>query len=61
MEESVDLLLASAGQKQPFLEAAVQSAKAICSALGYLPLALVQAGKAILKEKCTPETCLAFF
>lgn len=33
----------------------------ICKALGYLPLAIVQAGKAILEGKCTLQTFRTFF
>ncbi|KAI9687208.1 MAG: hypothetical protein M1820_010497, partial [Bogoriella megaspora] len=60
-EESVDLLLTSAGLVAPWRAAAVQSATDICIALGFLPLALVQAGKAILKELCTLQNYLTFF
>ena len=46
---------------QPFKVNAIQAAKDVCHALAFLPLALVQAGKAILAGKCKLESCLAFF
>lgn len=60
-EESTNLLLRSAGKTTPFASSAVTSARTIGKALGFLPLALVQAGSAILEGKCTLDTCLAFF
>ena len=59
-DESTELFLASAGQNAPFVPSLLQSAKDICKALGYLPLALVQAGRAILGGLCTAQTCLSF-
>ncbi|KAI9667949.1 MAG: hypothetical protein M1821_000769 [Bathelium mastoideum] len=60
-EEGIYLLLTSAGHLTPWKSTWIQAATDICEALGYLPLAIVQAGKAILKELCTLHTYLSFF
>lgn len=60
-EASSELLLVSAGQKSPFMDAALRAAKEICSVLGHLPLAVLQAGRAIRNGKCSLKSCIAFF
>ncbi|KAF2666145.1 hypothetical protein BT63DRAFT_51060 [Microthyrium microscopicum] len=60
-DESVDLLLTEACHPSPWATKAISTATDICQTLGYLPLAIVHAGNAILKELCTLDSFLAFF
>jgi len=50
--EADDLLLKAAGESSPWKETALEPAGLISKALGFLPLALVHAGKAILNQLC---------
>ena len=59
--ESVELLLKAADEPMPWAQCSFDSARNIVRALGYLPLALIHAGKAILAHQCTLETYLDFF
>ncbi|MCJ1283415.1 hypothetical protein MMC26_002744 [Xylographa opegraphella] len=58
---SVELLLKAADKPSPWPQSTVESAEEICKALGYLPLALMHAGKTILIRLCTLENYLSFF
>ncbi|KAG9240959.1 hypothetical protein BJ878DRAFT_559262 [Calycina marina] len=58
---SVELLLNAADESMPWISSSVDCANAIAKAMGYLPLALVHAGKTILAKLCTLETYLDFF
>ncbi|KAK4200058.1 hypothetical protein QBC40DRAFT_280756 [Triangularia verruculosa] len=51
-KEAEELILRAAEEPRPWAQAAIDSANSICKALGFLPLALVQAAKAILKGIC---------
>ncbi|KAK0748429.1 hypothetical protein B0T21DRAFT_356540 [Apiosordaria backusii] len=51
-KEAEELILRAAEEPRPWAQAAIDSANLICKALGFLPLALVQAAKAILKGIC---------
>ena len=53
--ESIDLLLRAADEPLPWTESTIESVKAISVTLGYLPLALMHAGKTILARQCTLE------
>lgn len=53
-------LLSSAGHPRSFAPKVLQLATEICQKFGSLPLAIVHAGKAILKGTCKLEGCLAF-
>ncbi|KAL9133357.1 MAG: hypothetical protein Q9175_005467 [Cornicularia normoerica] len=46
--ESIELLLRAADESLPWAPSTLESAKVICRTLGYLPLALMHAGKTIL-------------
>lgn len=59
--ESNDLLLKAADEPAPWSSITRQSATDICKALGFLPLALVHAGKTILARLCTLQNYLTFF
>ena len=59
--ESVELLLRAADEALPWSHSSLESAKDICRTLGYLPLALMHAGKTILSRICTLENYLSFF
>lgn len=59
--EANDLILKAAEEPSPWAMTLKDSASAICQALGFLPLALVHAGKAILLKICTWKGYLAFF
>ncbi|MCJ1400458.1 hypothetical protein MMC11_003664 [Xylographa trunciseda] len=59
--ESVELLLKAADKPLPWPQSTIESAKDICKALGYLPLALMHAGKTILIRLCTLQNYLSFF
>ncbi|KAK4695324.1 hypothetical protein P7C71_g2413, partial [Lecanoromycetidae sp. Uapishka_2] len=58
---SIELLLGAADEQQPWSQEILVPAKNICRTLGYLPLALEHAGKAILARLCTIENFLIFF
>lgn len=58
---SADLLLKTADESMPWMSASRDLAHAIAKTLGYLPLALIHAGTAILAKLCTLETYLDFF
>ena len=58
---SVELLLKAADEPLPWSQDTLEAANNICRTLGYLPLALVHAGKTILSRLCTLETYLVFF
>lgn len=60
-EEANDLLLKAAEEPSPWSASLTDSAKVICQALGYLPLALVHAGKAILLGLCSWTGYLGFY
>ncbi|KAK4175850.1 hypothetical protein QBC36DRAFT_330574 [Triangularia setosa] len=51
-KEAEELILRAAEEPRPWAQTAIDSASSICKALGFLPLALVQAAKAILKGIC---------
>lgn len=59
--ESIELLLKAANEPLPWSPSTYKAAKDICRTLGYLPLALVHAGKTILARLCTLENYLSFF
>ena len=59
--ESVELLLKAANEPLPWSQSTLKPAKDICKTLGYLPLALMHAGKTILARLCTLENYLGFF
>jgi tetratricopeptide (TPR) repeat protein len=59
--ESVELLLRAADESLPWSQSTLEPAKKICRTLGYLPLALMHAGKTILARLCTLENYLSFF
>ncbi|MCJ1388283.1 hypothetical protein MMC18_001128 [Xylographa bjoerkii] len=59
--EAVELLLKAADEPLPWPRSTIESAKNICRALGYLPLALIHAGKTILIRLCTLQNYLSFF
>ncbi|KAL8951543.1 MAG: hypothetical protein Q9222_002481 [Ikaeria aurantiellina] len=56
-----DLVLRSACEPSPWKSSALVSAAKIAEKLCFLPLALVQAGKAVMKRLCTLETYLDFY
>ena len=60
-KHSVELLLNSADEPLPWVPSSVNLARTIAKTMGYLPLALVHAGKTILARLCTLETYLDFF
>lgn len=60
-EEANDLILKAAEEPSPWTTTLKDSASTICQALGFLPLALVHAGKAILLRLCSWDGYLAFF
>ena len=51
-DEAQALLIRAAEEPRPWPKLVVESASSICQALGFLPLAIVQAAKAILKGVC---------
>lgn len=59
--ESIELLLRAADEPLPWSKTVLDPAKDICRTLGYLPLALLHAGKTILSSLCTLENYLTFF
>ena len=60
-EKSVELLLNTADESVPWIPSSVDLARNIAKTMGYLPLALIHAGKTILARLCTLETYLDFF
>lgn len=60
-DDANDLLLKAACEPRPWSLSAKGSASTIAEALGYLPLALVHAGRAIMNELCTLESYLKFY
>jgi hypothetical protein len=59
--EAEDLLLKAACEPKPWSGSSRDSAAQITKALGFLPLALVHAGKAIMNRLCTLENYLGFY
>ncbi|USW58367.1 Putative tetratricopeptide-like helical domain superfamily [Septoria linicola] len=59
-ERASTLLLTSARHSKPFKQEIIDLATRICHTLGFLPLSILHAGKAILKRECTLEDCLSF-
>jgi hypothetical protein len=59
--EANELILRAAKEPIPWAAAVVESAESICEALGFLPLALVHAAKAILNELCSWSGYLSFY
>ncbi|PSN64408.1 hypothetical protein BS50DRAFT_622987 [Corynespora cassiicola Philippines] len=59
-EEAEMLILKAAGEPHPWSDSVIKSAKAICHELGYLPLALEQAAKAIQSGVCEWANYLIF-
>jgi tetratricopeptide (TPR) repeat protein len=53
VEEANELILRAADEPSPWTKAVKDPASVICQALGFLPLALVHAGKAILLGVCS--------
>ncbi|KAF4628455.1 hypothetical protein G7Y89_g9692 [Cudoniella acicularis] len=60
-EEANELILRAAHEPSPWAKAIKDSASIICQALGFLPLALVHAGKAILEGSCNWQEYLGFY
>ncbi|KAF2260407.1 hypothetical protein CC78DRAFT_571219 [Lojkania enalia] len=58
---SSHLLLRSAGEKAPWGTEILASASEICHKLGFLPLAILHAGKAIMSHLCTLHNYLTYF
>ena len=58
---SAELLLKAADEPIPWSHVSLEAANNICKTLGYLPLALVHAGRTILSRLCTLRTYLIFF
>ena len=59
--QSIELLLRAADEPMPWSESTHKSAQDICRTLGYLPLALLHAGRTILGRLCTLDNYLSFF
>ena len=57
-DDSNELLLKAAAEPTPWSCTSYDSASTICKTLGHLPLALLQAGKAIRKRLCTLQNYL---
>lgn len=60
-EEANELILRAAQEPAPWAKSVQDSARIICQALGFLPLALVHAGKAILLRLCPWHEYLGFY
>ncbi|KAK8078968.1 tetratricopeptide repeat domain-containing protein [Apiospora phragmitis] len=58
---SNDLLLRTAGERAPWSTTSLCLAGKICQKLGFLPLAIIRAGKAILSHVCSLKTYLEYF
>ena len=59
--QAIELLLKAAREPAPWASSSVGHARDIAQALGYLPLALLHAGKTVLAHRCTLETYLEYF
>ncbi|KAH9905397.1 hypothetical protein F4778DRAFT_706498 [Xylariomycetidae sp. FL2044] len=59
--EANELILKAAEEPSPWTKPLKESASVICQALGFLPLALVHAGKAILLGLCSWQGYLGFY
>ncbi|KAL2135287.1 hypothetical protein VTI74DRAFT_9167 [Chaetomium olivicolor] len=59
--EANELLLKAAEEPHPWPETVMKPASAICQALGFLPLALVHAGRSILLGLCSWTGYLKFY
>jgi tetratricopeptide (TPR) repeat protein len=59
--EANELILKAAEEPSPWTKSLEESAGTICTALGFLPLALVHAGKAILLGLCSWHGYLTFY
>lgn len=59
--ESIELLLRAADEKLPWSQPTIEKAKKICKTLGYLPLALMHAGRTILARLCNLDNYIDFF
>ena len=60
-DEANDLLLKASGTPVPWNSISQESASLITRALGFLPLALIHAGKAILNGLCTLSNYLSYY
>ncbi|KAK3346014.1 hypothetical protein B0T25DRAFT_612183 [Lasiosphaeria hispida] len=60
-DEAESLLIKAAEVRRPWPQLVVESAGSICRALGFLPLALVQAAKAMLSGICEWPDYLKFY
>ncbi|KAF3767824.1 hypothetical protein M406DRAFT_328878 [Cryphonectria parasitica EP155] len=60
-EEANELILRAAEEPSPWPKSITDMARSICRALGFLPLALVQAGKAILAELCSWSNFIPYY
>ena len=60
-QNSIELLLAAADEPVPWTPSSINLARNISKTLGYLPLALVHAGKTILARLCTLEDYVDYF
>ncbi|KAK7959660.1 uncharacterized protein PG986_004514 [Apiospora aurea] len=58
---SKDLLLRTAGEVAPWSTTSLFLAGKICQKLGFLPLAIIHAGKAILSHVCSLKTYIEYF
>ncbi|KAH8596264.1 hypothetical protein B0O99DRAFT_685796 [Bisporella sp. PMI_857] len=61
LEEAHELLMEESGQERPWVASVQENARQIAEALGCLPLALVYAGKAILKGACTLAEYISYY
>ncbi|KAF2096176.1 hypothetical protein NA57DRAFT_78947 [Rhizodiscina lignyota] len=59
--EANELILRAAEEPTPYATSAIEAASNICSTLGFLPLALIHAAKAILLGLCTWHGYLPFY
>ncbi|KAF2120035.1 hypothetical protein BDV96DRAFT_317649 [Lophiotrema nucula] len=60
-DEAQELIITAAEEPKPWSVVVLDSAQSICQALGFLPLALDQAAKAILHRICEWTGYLAYF
>jgi tetratricopeptide (TPR) repeat protein len=60
-EEANELILKAAEEPSPWAKSVKDSASSICTALGFLPLALVHAGRAIFFRLCPWHGYLSFY
>ncbi|KAK0712474.1 P-loop containing nucleoside triphosphate hydrolase protein, partial [Lasiosphaeria miniovina] len=61
VEEANELILKVAEEPRPWDTSVQDTASAICTALGYLPLAIVHAGKAVLHNLCSWNGYLEYY